>query len=164
MPKQNEEKIVSFTKDQMFDLVADIDNYSEFLPWCNKSSIIKQESNDDTFNLIADLEIGYGQIIYTYRSNVTMDKNKNYIKVNHLEGPFNYLENEWKFEEISKTSSKIIFSIDFEFNIMIFDILITKFFDKAFQKMWVDHTMELYCINHQDRRKRQKSSLASGVI
>ena len=46
MPKQNEEKIVSFTKDQMFDLVADIDNYSEFLPWCNKSSIIKQEIND----------------------------------------------------------------------------------------------------------------------
>ena len=135
MPKQNEEKIVSFTKDQMFDLVADINNYSEFLPWCNKSSIIKQESNDDTFNVIADLEIGYGQFIYTYRSNVTMDKNKNYIKVNHLEGPFNYLENEWKFEEISKTSSKIIFSIDFELNIKIFDVLITKFFDKAFQKM-----------------------------
>ena len=63
MPKQNEEKIVSFTKDQMFDLVADIDNYSEFLPWCNKSSIIKQESNDNTFNVIADHEIGYGQFI-----------------------------------------------------------------------------------------------------
>ena len=135
MPKQNEEKIVSFTKDQMFDLVADIDNYSEFLPWCNKSSIIKQESNDETFNVIADLEIGYGQFIYTYRSNVTMDKNKNYIKVNHLEGPFNYLENEWNFEHTPNTSQNINFSIDIELNIKIFDILITKFFDKAFQKM-----------------------------
>ena len=135
MPKQNEEKIVSFTKDQMFDLVADIDKYSEFLPWCNKSTIINKVSNEETLNAIADLEIGYGQFIYTYRSNVIMDNNKNYIKVNHLEGPFNYLNNNWIFEEISKTSSKIIFSIDFELNIKIFDILITKFFDTAFKKM-----------------------------
>ena len=135
MPKQNEEKIVSFTKDQMFDLVADIDKYSEFLPWCNKSTIINKELDKETINVIADLEIGYGQFIYTYRSNVIMDKHKNYIKVNHLEGPFNYLNNEWTFEEISDASSKIIFSIDFELNIKIFDILVTKFFDKAFQAM-----------------------------
>ncbi len=135
MPKQNEEKIVSFTKDQMFDLVADIDKYSEFLPWCNKSTIINKQINDDNLNVVADLEIGYGQFIYTYRSNVIMDNQKNYIKVNHLEGPFNYLNNEWKFEEVSKSSSKIIFSIDFELNIKLFDVLITKFFDKAFQKM-----------------------------
>jgi len=135
MPKQNEEKIVSFTKDQMFDLVADIDKYSEFLPWCNKSTVINKQINDDNLNVVADLEIGYGQFIYTYRSNVIMDNQKNYIKVNHLEGPFNYLNNEWKFEEVSKSSSKIIFSIDFELNIKLFDVLITKFFDKAFQKM-----------------------------
>ena len=135
MPKQNEEKIVSFTKDQMFNLVADIDKYSEFLPWCNKSTIINKELDKETINVIADLEIGYGQFIYTYRSNVIMDKHKNYIKVNHLDGPFNYLNNEWTFEKISDTSSKIIFSIDFELNIKIFDILVTKFFDKAFQAM-----------------------------
>ena len=135
MPKQNEEKIVSFSKEQMFDLVADIDKYSEFLPWCNKSTIIKYEVNEETSTAVADLEIGYGQFTYTYRSNVIMDNNKNYIKVNYLEGPFNYLENEWKFLEISEKSSKIIFSIDFELNIKIFDIFITKFFDKAFQKM-----------------------------
>ena len=135
MPNQNEEKIVTFTKDQMFDLVADIDSYSEFLPWCNKSTILKQEANDRNTIVEADLEIGYGQFIYTYRSNVVMDNNKNYIKVNHLEGPFNYLENEWRFEHISDTASKIIFSIDFELNIKIFDIIMTKFFDKAFQKM-----------------------------
>ena len=135
MPKQNEEKIVSFTKDQMFDLVADIDKYSEFLPWCNKSTIINKEVNENNLNAVADLEIGYGQFIYTYRSNIIMDNQKNYIKVNHLEGPFNYLNNEWKFEKISESSSKIIFSIDFELNIKIFDILISRFFDKAFQKM-----------------------------
>ena len=135
MPKQYEEKIVSFNKEQMFDLVADIDKYSDFLPWCNKSTIIKSEAVGADTAVVADLEIGYGQLIYTYRSNVLLDKSKNFIKVNHIEGPFNYLENEWRFEEISSNSSKIIFSIDFELNIKIFDILITKFFDKAFQKM-----------------------------
>ena len=135
MPKQNEEKIVSFNKEQMFNLVADIDRYSEFLPWCNKSTIVKKEKNSETSVVVADLEIGYGQFIYTYRSNVVMDNDKNFIKVNHIEGPFNYLENEWRFEEISDKSSKITFSIDFELNIKIFDVLITKFFDKAFQKM-----------------------------
>ena len=119
----------------MFNLVADIDKYSEFLPWCNKSTIINKKSNDTSLNVVADLEIGYGQFIYTYRSNVIMDNKKNYIKVNHLDGPFNYLNNEWIFEEVSEISSKIIFSIDFELNVKIFDILITKFFDKAFQKM-----------------------------
>jgi len=135
MPKHNEEKIVHFTKDQMFNLVADINRYSEFLPWCNKSTIIREETKDDVIKLIADLEIGYGQLVYTYRSDVTLSKNNDFIKVNHLEGPFNHLENVWKFEEISKNSSKIIFSIDFELNIKIFDILITRFFNKAFQKM-----------------------------
>ena len=135
MPKQNEEKIVSFNKEQMFNLVADIDKYSDFLPWCNKSTIIKSEVVGQNTIVVADLEIGYGQLIYTYRSNVILDKSKNFIKVNHIEGPFNYLENEWRFEEISSKSSKITFSIDFELNVKIFDILITKFFDKAFQKM-----------------------------
>ena len=135
MPKQNEEKIVSFNKEQMFNLVADIDKYSDFLPWCNKSTIIKSEVVGENTIVVADLEIGYGQLIYTYRSNVILDKSKNFIKVNHIEGPFNYLENEWRFEEISSKSSKISFTIDFELNVKIFDILITKFFDKAFQKM-----------------------------
>ena len=86
MPKQNEEKIVSFTKDQMFNLVADIDKYSDFLPWCNKSTIINRELNEETLNVVADLEIGYGQFIYTYRSNVIMENKKNciiFIKRNH---------------------------------------------------------------------------------
>ena len=135
MPKQYEEKTVSYNKEQMFDLVADIDKYSDFLPWCNKSTVIKSEVVGEKTIVVAALEIGYGQFVYTYRSNVLLDKGKNFIKVNHIEGPFNYLENEWRFEEITSKSSKITFSIDFELNIKIFDILITKFFDKAFQKM-----------------------------
>ena len=68
MPKQKESKIVNFTKDQMFDLVADIDRYSEFLPWCNNSKIISKKIEDNQETVIADLEIGYDQFVYTYRS------------------------------------------------------------------------------------------------
>ena len=62
MPKQNETKIVPFTKEQMFDLVSNIDSYSEFLPWCNASKVIKREIKDNEEEVIADLEIGYDQL------------------------------------------------------------------------------------------------------
>ena len=68
MPKQEEKQLVPYTKDQMFDLVSNIDEYKEFLPWCNDSRIIGREEFEDHDVVIADLEIGYDQFIYTYRS------------------------------------------------------------------------------------------------
>ena len=68
MPKQEESKTVSYTKEQMFDLVADIDRYDEFLPWCNNSKIIDRKLTENQEIIIADLEIGYDQFVYTYRS------------------------------------------------------------------------------------------------
>ena len=79
MPKQEELKVVKYTKDQMFDLVADIDRYSEFLPWCNDSKIIDRKKVGDQEILTADLEIGYDQFVYTYRSEVILDNNKSEI-------------------------------------------------------------------------------------
>lgn len=135
MPKQNETKIVPFTKVQMFDLVSNIDSYSEFLPWCNDSKVIKREIKDNEEVVIADLEIGYDQFVYTYRSEVCLSSDKSTIKVRNLDGPFKYLENNWKFIELSNNSCEIHFDIDFELNITLFDILMKKFFDLAFQKM-----------------------------
>ena len=62
MPKQEESKTVNYSKDQMFDLVADIDRYDEFLPWCNSSKIINTSIKDDIKIVIADLEIGYDNL------------------------------------------------------------------------------------------------------
>ena len=67
MPKQEEKQLVTYTKDQMFDLVSNIDEYKEFLPWCNDSKIISRERFDDYEVVTADLEIGYDQFVYTYR-------------------------------------------------------------------------------------------------
>ena len=135
MPKQEESKTVNYTKEQMFDLVADIDSYSEFLPWCNDSKVIDRKIDNDREIIIADLEIGYDQFVYTYRSEVTLQLDKSEISVSNIDGPFNYLENNWKFVKASQNKCKIYFYIDFELNISFFDILMKKFFNLAFQKM-----------------------------
>ena len=120
MPKQEESKTVSYTKDQMFDLVADIDRYHEFLPWCNNSKIINTKKVGDEKIVIADLEIGY---------------DKSQINVRNLDGPFKYLENSWKFTAINDFECEIQFNIDFELNVSLLDIMMKKFFDQKKKKM-----------------------------
>ena len=147
MPKQEESKTVNYSKDQMFDLVADIDRYDEFLPWCNNSKIINTSIKDDIKIVIADLEIGYDQFVYTYRSEVKLHKDKSEINVRNLDGPFKYLENNWKFVTVNESECEIKFKIDFELNITLFDILMRKFFDLAFQKMvdaFISRANEIY--------------------
>ena len=147
MPKQEEKQIVSYTKDQMFDLVSNIDEYKVFLPWCNNSKIISRESFDKYEIVIADLEIGYDQFVYTYRSEVRLSEDKSYINVKNLDGPFNYLTNEWKFADIDENNSEIEFMIDFELNLSLLDILMKKFFNLAFQRMvsaFIDRAKEIY--------------------
>ncbi len=147
MPKQEESKTVNYSKDQMFDLVADIDRYDEFLPWCNDSKIINTSIKDDIKIVIADLEIGYDQFVYTYRSEVKLHKDKSEINVRNLDGPFKYLENNWKFVTVNESKCEIQFKIDFELNITLLDILMRKFFDLAFQKMvdaFISRANEIY--------------------
>ena len=147
MPKQEESKTVSYTKEQMFDLVADIDRYDEFLPWCNNSKIISSSTEGDKQIIIADLEIGYDQFVYTYRSEVKLHKDKTEINVRNLDGPFKYLENNWKFNTVSEHECEIQFSIDFELNISLLDMLMKRFFDLAFQKMvdaFISRANEIY--------------------
>jgi coenzyme Q-binding protein COQ10 len=136
MPKHFEKKIVNFTAKQMYELVADIDNYREFLPWCNDSKIIEVTNIDnEKKTLIADLEIGYKDLVYTYRSNVLLNNQELTIKVDFVHGPFKNLDNSWIFKKIDDQSCEIEFFIDFELNVGVLNLLISKFFDKAFKKM-----------------------------
>ena len=136
MPKHFEKKIVNFTAKQMYELVADIDNYREFLPWCNDSKIIEVTNIDnEKKTLIADLEIGYKDLVYTYRSNVLLNNQELTIKVDFVHGPFKNLDNSWVFKKIDDQSCEIEFFIDFELSVGVLNLLISKFFDKAFKKM-----------------------------
>ena len=136
MPKHFEKKTVNFTAKQMYELVADIDNYREFLPWCNDSKIIEVTNiNNEKKTLIADLEIGYKDLVYTYRSNVLLNNQELTIKVDFVHGPFKNLDNSWIFKKVDDQSCEIEFFIDFELNVGVLNLLISKFFDKAFKKM-----------------------------
>jgi len=136
MPKHKETKIVEFTDIQMFDLVADIDNYHLFLPWCNNSRIIESSKIDnDNDYVIADLEIGYKDLVYIYRSAVSLNRKNLIIDVEFVDGPFKHLVNKWSFKQIDDNKCEIDFFIDFELNVGFFNYLISKFFDKAFNKM-----------------------------
>ena len=136
MPKHKEAKIVDFTDIQMFDLVADIDSYNLFLPWCNDSRIIESSKIDSDNNyVIADLEIGYKSLVYIYRSAVSLNRKNLIIDVEFVDGPFNHLVNKWSFKMTEGNQCEIDFFIDFELNIGVFNYLISKFFDKAFNKM-----------------------------
>ena len=131
----------------MFDLVSNIDEYKEFLPWCNDSKIISRDRFGDHEVVIADLEIGYDQFVYTYRSEVRLAKDKSQINVKNLDGPFKYLTNEWKFADIDENNSEIEFMIDFELNLSLLDVLMKKFFNLAFQRMvsaFIDRAKEIY--------------------
>ena len=120
----------------MFDLVSNIDSYDQFLPWCNKSTVIsKKPLKDGSFEMIADLEIGYKSLTYTYRSIVFLSADKNYIEVTNIEGPFNHLINKWSFEALPDQKCKINFFIDFEIKIKMFNVLISEFFETAFKRM-----------------------------
>ena len=136
MPKHKETKIVDFTDIQMFDLVADIDSYHLFLPWCNNSRIIESSMIDsDNDHVIADLEIGYKNLVYIYRSAVSLNRKNLIIDVEFVDGPFKHLVNKWNFKKIEGNKCEINFFIDFELNVDVFNYLISKFFDKAFNKM-----------------------------
>ena len=136
MPKHREKKIVKFTALQMFDLVADIDNYHLFLPWCNNSRIIEKTNSDaDIERLIADLEIGYKNLVYIYKSEVLLDVINLSIDVSFIHGPFKHLKSKWNFKVLNNNTCEIDFFIDFELNIGVFNILISKFFNQAFNKM-----------------------------
>ena len=103
---------------------------------CNNSRIIETSKIDsDNDHVIADLEIGYKNLVYIYRSAVSLNRKNLIIDVEFIDGPFKHLVNKWNFKQTEGNKCEIDFFIDFELNVGVFNYLISKFFDKAFNKM-----------------------------
>ncbi len=109
MPKIFLEEDFTYTSEQLFSIVADIESYNQFLPWCEGANIVEYK---DKNLVIADLIIGYKGINKTYRSQVQLDQLHGYIKVDLISGPFKHLYQEWKFLKTDH-GCKVIFDIDF---------------------------------------------------
>ncbi len=114
----------------MFELVADIDRYPEFLPWCVAARINSRQGNV----LTADLVIGFKMLREKFTSKVTLDPYKR-IDVTYLDGPFKSLNNHWKFESTAEGGTAIDFHIDFEFRSKMLQALMGTLFNEAVRRM-----------------------------
>ncbi|PHQ72178.1 MAG: ubiquinone-binding protein [Sneathiella sp.] len=130
MPTHAEERVVPYTAKQMFDLVAAIDLYPEFLPWCVGARI--NERNDNV--VLADLVIGFKLFREKFTSRVTLDEENCSIHVEYMDGPFRYLNNHWKFMD-GPEGCTISFFVDFEFRSFILQKTIGMLFNEAVTRM-----------------------------
>jgi len=129
MPTHAEQRLLRNDQAQLFDLVADIEKYPEFLPWCVGARVIKREGDV----LHADLVIGFKLIRERFTSRVTLSR-PDRIDVEYLNGPFRYLNNHWKF--IPKDGGCLIdFYVDFEFRSRVLRALMEPLFNEAVRRM-----------------------------
>ena len=134
MPKASVKRLIECSKEQLIDLVLDIEKYPEFVPFCLGAHVYEQKKKDDLILIVADLTIGKGPIKDTYKSDVKFNKKNNSIVVNNIGGPLNYLENTWYFID-HDDGTEISFDIDFEIENKFLNIVMTKSFQFGLNKI-----------------------------
>ncbi len=115
----------------MFALVADVERYPEFIPWCVALRVVERAEG----TLLADMVVAYKVFRERFRSRVTLDHDAGRITAEYVDGPFRTLRNEWSFRDRPEGGSTIDFLIDFEFRNFILQATAQTVFDKAFAKM-----------------------------
>ncbi|MBL4907835.1 MAG: type II toxin-antitoxin system RatA family toxin [Sneathiella sp.] len=130
MPTHAEQRILPYTPSQLFELVADVEKYPEFLPWCVG---VRIKEKTETL-ILADLVIGFKMFRERFSSRVTLDAGKLRIDVEYMDGPFKYLNNHWIFEPHPQ-GCNIDFFVDFEFKSIILQKTIGLLFNEAVQRM-----------------------------
>ena len=134
MPKASVKRLIECNKNQLIDLVLDIEKYPEFVPFCLSAHVYERTNKEDSTLMIADLTIGKGPFKDTYKSDVRFNKKDSTIKVTNIGGPLNHLENAWYFKE-HESGTEIFFDIDFEIENKFLNILMTKSFQFGLEKI-----------------------------
>ena len=130
MPKHSETRSLPFSAAQMFDLVADVGRYGEFLPWV---AGVRVKSNSEA-EMVADLLVGFKAIKEKFTSRVQKDRPR-LIRVDYLDGPMKYLHNEWQFRDAANGGCEVDFMVDFQFKSRVFEAIAGQVFDRALTKM-----------------------------
>lgn len=131
MATHAEKRVLPYAPDKLFDLVADIERYPEFLPWCIGARIRNRRENV----VIADLVIGFKGIRERFTSRVTLNREGMRIDVAYLDGPFKYLNNHWIFNDADGDACEIDFFVDFEFRSRLLQKIIGVLFNEAVRRM-----------------------------
>ncbi len=130
MPRHSETRHLPYTPEQLFDLVADVGNYDEFLPWVIAVRI-RSSSDQET---VADLIVGFSAFKERFTSRVVKER-PTQICVDYVEGPLKYLHNEWTFDRAADGGTNVHFSVDFAFKSRLFESLAGQMFDRALRRM-----------------------------
>ncbi|MFT8719885.1 type II toxin-antitoxin system RatA family toxin [Acetobacter sp.] len=141
MPTHSERRVLNYTPEQIFDLVADVANYPKFLPWCTNVRVLSKTESE----LVADLTVGFGPFRETFRSRVALDR-PNAIRVTYEKGPFKYLNNVWTFAPDPR-GCLVDFFVDFEFRSRLLQSAIGMVFNEAVRLMvsaFIRRAREIY--------------------
>ena len=130
MPHHHERRSLPHSAEQMYDLVADVGRYPEFLPWVSAIRIRKDTESE----MLADMIVGFKSLRETFSSRVVKIP-KTSIIVDYLDGPMKHLHNAWTFEDVESGGSIVDFTVDFSFRNRVFEALAGQFFDSALRKM-----------------------------
>jgi coenzyme Q-binding protein COQ10 len=150
MTTHAEKRNLPYTPEQLYTLVAEVEKYPEFLPWCLSAHIKKREG--DVF--YADLIIGYKLIREKFGSRVSLNKPDS-VRVEYLSGPMKYLSNEWKFIREADGTCTIDFFVDFEFKSRLLQNLMGVFFNEIVRRMvgaFEARAKDLYGANGLDQK------------
>jgi coenzyme Q-binding protein COQ10 len=135
MPTFRTTRRVRHSAEHMFDLVADVEKYPQFLPLCEGLTIRRRTPDGEGREiLVADMSVGYRAIQETFTSRVALDRPALKIVVEYINGPFRQLENRWTFRDEEQGGSVVEFYISYEFRSRTLGLLMGAMFDKAFRK------------------------------
>jgi coenzyme Q-binding protein COQ10 len=135
MPQFSTKRRVRHAAGEMFDLVADVERYPEFVPLCRALKVRQRKSAADGVEVVvADMTVAYKLISETFTSRVTLDRANLQILVEYLDGPFSRLENRWTFRPIDERSCDVEFFLSYEFKSRTLALLMGSMFDLAFRR------------------------------
>jgi len=134
MPKASVKKLIKCNKEQLIDLVLDIEKYPEFVPFCIGAKIHEKKEKGNLLFIVGDLTIGKGPFKDTYKSDVKYNKKEDSIFVTNLDGPLKHLENTWYFKK-KNNFTEVSFEVDFELKNEFLNIVMTKSFQFALDKI-----------------------------
>lgn len=135
MPSFSSSRTVAHSAADMFDLVADVERYPEFVPLCQSLRIKRRTKSDEGVEvLVADMTVAYKLIRETFTSRVTLDRPRLVIHVEYLDGPFSRLDNRWEFLSLGERRSQVKFHISYEFRSRALGLVMGAMFDAAFRR------------------------------
>ena len=134
MPKASVKRLIECKKEQLIDLVLDVEKYPAFVPFCIGAKIYEKNEKGNSLLIVADLTIGKGPFKDTYKSDIKFNKKKDTIYVTNLDGPLKHLENNWRFKE-KNNITEVSFEIDFELKNEFLNIVMTKSFQFGLDKI-----------------------------